>query len=105
MTSTSNVFPAHAKINLGLRVLRKRPDGYHDIETVFFRIALADQIRLSRAPGISIVCDSPDVGPPEENLCMRAAILLQQELNPSTGVAITLQKELPVGAGLGGGSS
>jgi 4-diphosphocytidyl-2-C-methyl-D-erythritol kinase len=105
MTSTSTVFPAHAKINLGLRVLRKRPDGFHDIETVFFRIALADHIRLSEAPGISIACDSPNVGPPDQNLCMRAAVLLQQELKPSTGVTITLQKQIPVGAGLGGGSS
>ncbi len=105
MTSTATVFLAHAKINLGLRVLRRRPDGFHDIETVFFRIDLADRISFAPAAAVSVACDSTDVGPPGQNLCVKAALLLRRELNLSAGVAITLRKRIPVGAGLGGGSS
>ncbi len=105
MNSMPIVFRAHAKINLGLRVLRKRNDGFHDIETVFFRIALADEVLFTASPDIAIECDSPDVGPPDANLAVKAAAQLRQELSVPAGVTITLTKRIPVGAGLGGGSS
>lgn len=96
---------AYAKINLGLRILRKREDGYHDIETVFHRVNIFDEITLSPSPRISLTCDSCDLPFGEENLCVRAARLLQEKCNVSNGVQIQLRKHIPVGAGLAGGSS
>ncbi len=96
---------AYAKINLGLRILRKREDGYHDIETIFYRVNPYDEIRLE--PSTDIVFESNDTSLPadESNLCIRAAKLLQQYAGISLGVKISLIKNIPIGAGLGGGSS
>ncbi len=96
---------AYGKINLGLRVLEKRPDGYHNIETVLHRVNLFDEIRFEHCDRIEIV--STDVAAPgdETNLCFRAASLLQEHTGCSRGVRIYLEKQIPVGAGLGGGSS
>lgn len=96
---------AYAKINLGLRVLRKRDDGYHDIETVFHRINLFDEISYERASTISIACNRHDLPTDERNLCVRAAALLQKLFDKHEGVHITLKKNIPIGAGLGGGSA
>jgi len=96
---------AYAKINLGLRILRRRADGYHVIETVFYRVNPYDEIRLE--PSSEIVFESNDASLPadESNLCIRAAILLQQHAKISLGAQISLGKNIPLGAGLGGGSS
>ena len=67
---------AYAKINLGLRILRKREDGYHEIETVFHRVNIFDEIRLSPSTGISLTCNDPDIPVNDDNLCMRAATAL-----------------------------
>jgi 4-diphosphocytidyl-2-C-methyl-D-erythritol kinase len=96
---------AYAKINLGLFVTEKRPDGYHNIETIFHRIALADRISLEPASSIIVDTDNPALPSGEKNICFRAALLLQQHLSVTTGVKISIQKHIPVGAGLGGGSS
>ncbi|MBS4027391.1 MAG: 4-(cytidine 5'-diphospho)-2-C-methyl-D-erythritol kinase [Ignavibacteriales bacterium] len=97
---------AYAKINLGLRVLRKRADGFHDIETVFHRINLFDEIELTACDaGISISCANENIPLDAGNLCVQAAMLFQQETNIHRGVDIKLNKIIPVGAGLGGGSS
>jgi 4-diphosphocytidyl-2-C-methyl-D-erythritol kinase len=96
---------AYAKINLGLRVLRKRDDSYHDIETVLHRIDLFDEILFEPSSTISLSCNRRDLPTDDTNLCVRAAVLLQQSLNIRNGVHITLKKNIPVGAGLGGGSS
>lgn len=96
---------AYAKINLGLRILRKREDGYHDIETVFHRINLYDEVTLEPSSTISLSCTSDEIPTDDRNLCIRAAGLLQKFLNSAAGVHITLKKNIPVGAGLGGGSS
>lgn len=96
---------AYAKINLGLLVRDRRPDGYHSIETVFHRIDLCDELVLEPAEEISMVSDSRDVPTDEANLCFKAAVLLQQSLGLRAGVRITLRKNIPVGAGLGGGSA
>ncbi len=96
---------AYAKINLGLLIHNKRPDGYHNIETVFHRINVFDEIFLKEDSGIHVDSSAPEVPGDESNLCYRAAILVKQELGVETGVTITLNKKIPVGAGLGGGSS
>lgn len=97
---------APAKINIGLRILRKRSDGYHDIETIFHRIALSDEITLERSTGISFSSDDPTLPTDERNLCVRAAHLLRDEARGECGgVSIHLKKRIPAGAGLGGGSS
>ncbi len=96
---------AHAKLNLGLQVMRRRPDGYHDINTVFVRIPLADEIEILPSAGIS--CQTrPDLGIPQEsNLAYRAAELLRERFNIDSGASISIIKNIPHGGGLGGGSS
>ena len=96
---------AYAKINLGLAVLRRREDGYHDIETVFHRINLFDRLTFELADAISVKSSSDEIPPEKGNLCFEAATLLREHCGLARGVAITLEKCIPVGAGLGGGSS
>jgi len=96
---------AYAKINLGLRILRKRDDGYHDIETIFHRINVFDEISFETASTISMTCNKHDLPTDDRNLCVRAAVLLQKMSGIHEGVHITLKKNIPVGAGLGGGSA
>ena len=93
---------APAKINLGLHVLRKRPDGYHDIETVFIRIPWADVLRAEPADDLRLTCSDPNLPTDASNLVMKAA----RELSDGQrGADLHLEKHLPIGAGLGGGSS
>jgi 4-diphosphocytidyl-2-C-methyl-D-erythritol kinase len=96
---------AYAKINLGLFIHEKRPDGFHTIETVFHPIDLYDEITFSPAKQIEMVSSSSDVPANETNLCHRAATLVHRLLGRNDGVRIMLKKNIPVGAGLGGGSS
>lgn len=96
---------AYAKVNLGLHIVGKRPDGFHDIETIFHRIDLFDGISLAPADRISITCSHPDVPTDRTNHCWKAVELLQQELGCHSGAAISITKWIPMGAGLGGGSS
>lgn len=97
---------AHAKINLGLRVLRKRADGYHDIETVFLEISLADEITFAPTDsGIRLEMSDLAIPVDETNLCIKAARLLQKETRATKGAHISVLKRIPPGAGLGGGSS
>ncbi len=96
---------AYAKINLGLSVVRRRPDGYHDIETVFHRIDLYDRLTFEEGDEILLRTGSAEIPGDERNLCYRAAALLREYLGHRKGVVITLDKRIPVGAGLGGGSS
>jgi 4-diphosphocytidyl-2-C-methyl-D-erythritol kinase len=96
---------AYAKINLGLYVIARRPDGYHDIETVFCRIGLADRIAFSQASAITVTSSSPEIPNDESNLCHKAARMLRDHFSSSDGVHIHITKEVPVGAGLGGGSA
>ena len=96
---------AHAKINIGLHILGKRSDGYHDLETVFHEINMFDEIELEPHNQLAMTADSILVPVDETNLCLRAAQLLQSELKVEQGALIHLKKNIPVGAGLGGGSS
>jgi 4-diphosphocytidyl-2-C-methyl-D-erythritol kinase len=102
--------PALAKVNLRLEVLGKRPDGFHELRTIFQTISLKDELRLrsTRKPGIEFRVRgnaSLSSEPVEKNLAYRAVDALRQELNEREGVAIELRKAIPAGRGLGGGSS
>jgi 4-diphosphocytidyl-2-C-methyl-D-erythritol kinase len=102
--------PAFAKINLRLDILGKRPDGFHELRTIFQTISLHDELRLrsSRQPGISLIVEGNaplSAEPPSKNLVYRAADALRHELKIRSGVEIVLKKATPAGRGLGGGSS
>lgn len=95
-----------AKVNLYLRILSKRKDGYHNIETLFERIRLFDDITLlPAASGIHLKTAGADIPDGPQNLVYRAALLLKESCGVKKGVRIRLRKRIPVSAGLGGGSS
>lgn len=96
---------APAKINLGLHVLRQRPDGYHDVETVLHRIDWADTITARPADELSMRCTDPGLPTDERNLCLAAARLLRDAFGVESGATLHLEKRVPYGAGLGSGSS
>lgn len=98
---------AYAKINLYLRVLRKREDGYHDIETLFERITLHDKVMFSPADDgeIHLDCLGSHLSAGPENLCYRAAEQFRKKFGIQKGIRIQLTKKIPIAAGLGGGSS
>jgi len=102
-------YSAYAKINLGLNILHKRKDGYHEIETIFQQISLADKIEIMKIAGaekkILIECAHPLVPNNEKNICYVAASLLLNKFGISQNFKIKITKNIPVGAGLGGGSS
>lgn len=98
-------FP-QAKINIGLRITGVRPDGYHELETLFYRIPLSDALEVTPSEeGDSF--DDGGFGDPEQNLVMRALHLLREEVGAESlpPVEVILRKRIPTGAGLGGGSS
>jgi 4-diphosphocytidyl-2-C-methyl-D-erythritol kinase len=96
---------APAKINLGLHVLRRRPDGYHDIETVLHRIDWADTVRAAPADTLSMTCSDPALPTTPDNLCLQAAHRLAKAFDVTAGATLHLDKQVPYGAGLGSGSS
>ncbi|MCM3588573.1 4-(cytidine 5'-diphospho)-2-C-methyl-D-erythritol kinase [Mesobacillus maritimus] len=98
---------APAKINLSLDVLHKRPDGYHEVEMVMTTIDLADRIEMSLLDQDRIRINSQNRFVPDDqrNLAYQAARLLKEEFNVKQGVAIAIEKTIPVAAGLAGGSS
>jgi 4-diphosphocytidyl-2-C-methyl-D-erythritol kinase len=97
---------SYAKVNLGLEVLGQREDGYHELRTLFQTIDLADDLVLRpRRGGVTVVCDHPLVPRDGTNLATRAAELLRGYAGVTHGVEIEIHKRIPVGGGLGGGSS
>ncbi|MDE2027892.1 MAG: 4-(cytidine 5'-diphospho)-2-C-methyl-D-erythritol kinase [Candidatus Omnitrophica bacterium] len=96
-----------AKVNLCLDVLGARPDGYHELRTVFERISLADTITLKsvKTGKITIHCSHPHVPKGPKNLVYKAALMLKQDFSISAGLDINIIKNIPVAAGLAGGSS
>jgi 4-diphosphocytidyl-2-C-methyl-D-erythritol kinase len=99
---------AFAKINVGLHVLGKRPDGFHEIRTVYQTVGLADLLQVSISPrqkGIHLECNHGDLSAGPENLVYRAADLWQRSTGYKGGIRLRLEKKIPMGAGLGGGSS
>jgi len=111
MTSASRTERAHAKINLVLRILAREASGYHGIETLFQLLELHDLVHVhvgNMAPSLS--CAGPTMpagglGPVEQNLAWRAAVAYTEASGWSTGWAIEIEKQIPVGGGLGGGSA
>jgi 4-diphosphocytidyl-2-C-methyl-D-erythritol kinase len=102
--------PAFAKINLRLDILGKRPDGYHELRTIFQSVSLHDELRLraSKRPGISLSIQGNAVlsqEPFQKNLVYRAVDALRHEFKIRSGVEIELKKTIPAGRGMGGGSS
>ena len=95
---------APAKVNLTLEVLRRRPDGYHDICSVMQALTLADRLVATPAAGLTLECSVSALAGPE-NLVWRAAELLRRETGARDGARLWLEKRIPVAAGLGGGSS
>ena len=97
---------APAKINLSLKILGRRDDGFHEIETLISPISLADKIDIEpQSRWIDFSCDDPTLPGGDENLVVRAAKAFLEKTKMSVGVGIKLQKQIPHGAGLGGGSS
>jgi len=103
---TKLTFPAPAKLNLFLHVVGQRSDGYHLLQTVFRLLDFYDELTLRvRDDGLIRLVTPLEGVPAEQDLCMRAAKLLQQESGTRLGIDIAIQKHIPMGGGLGGGSS
>lgn len=103
------LFP-NCKINLGLHITHKRNDGYHDLETVFYPIGIKDILEIIPAPNavqaINFSCSGlPIQGDPSENLCSKAYHLLKKDFPQVPPIQMHLHKQIPMGAGLGGGSA
>ena len=98
-------FRSPAKVNLHLQVVGRRPDGFHELRTVFQMVDLEDRVALELGgAGIEIDCRGTDLPPGGENLAARAATAFAARWAPGLGVRIRLEKRIPVGGGLGGGS-
>ncbi len=95
---------AYAKVNLTLEILGRRNDGYHEVRTILQTIDLADKLDISESPRLRVECDQPGLSG-EDNLVWRAAESLAERAGVSPQVCIRIQKRIPVGMGLGGGSS
>jgi 4-diphosphocytidyl-2-C-methyl-D-erythritol kinase len=109
VTSVARV-SAQAKVNLILRVLAREASGYHSIETVLLRLDLTDDVTVRVAPGRTLDCHgsampSSGLGPTERNLAYRAAVSYADAVGWPAGFSIEVDKRIPVGAGLGGGSA
>src|ERR1700676_1626854 len=97
---------APAKVNLSLRILKRRDDGFDEIETFIAPVSLRDEIKIDKkGSGLQFRCDDASVPPGDENLVVRVAREFFQKTKVKGGVSITLRKKIPQGAGLGGGSS
>jgi 4-diphosphocytidyl-2C-methyl-D-erythritol kinase len=96
---------ARAKINWDLRILGRRPDGYHEIDTVMVSVDLADQITLEPADGLSLTCSDPALPCDERNLMVKAALALASAAGVPPKARMRVEKNIPSGGGMGGGSS
>ena len=98
---------AWAKVNLGLKILGRREDGYHDLVSIFQTVDLHDLLTFepTERGQIDLICSDPSLPTGEKNLIYQAVVLLREETGVDRGVRIYLEKQIPVGAGLGGGSS
>ena len=96
---------APAKVNLTLRVLGRRPDGYHDLESVVAAVTLFDVLEFSASDDLHLACEGIPVSAGEDNLVLRAARLLADESGTRAGARVRLQKRIPPGRGFGGGSA
>ena len=94
-----------AKINLGLRITEKRDDGFHNLETIFYPINLFDELKFKKSKKLQLNCDNESIKEVDSNLVIKAIKLLETTIEERTPVKIELSKNIPVGGGLGGGSS
>jgi 4-diphosphocytidyl-2-C-methyl-D-erythritol kinase len=103
----SFTLPSFAKINLTLRVLGRRADGYHELRTIFQSITLCDRLTFSARDSsqLELECDAADVPADDSNLVLRAAKILRERFPVERGARIRLEKSIPAGGGLGGGSA
>jgi 4-diphosphocytidyl-2-C-methyl-D-erythritol kinase len=100
------VFFPNCKINLGLKILRKRGDGYHELETIFYPLPVRDVLEIVRSEQLAFTATGLLIpGDPESNLCGKAYTLLKKDFPQLPPVHIYLHKHIPIGAGLGGGSA
>src|ERR1700679_2023405 len=98
------IFP-NAKINIGLNIIERRPDGYHNIETIFYPVMIKDALEIITADQFSFESSGVDIpGRLEDNLCVKGYQLLKKDFDLPQ-VKIHLHKHIPIGAGLGGGSA
>ncbi len=95
---------SYAKINLALKVLNRRIDGFHNIETIFTSISLHDTIRMETHDTIEVVCSDPSIPSGADNIAFKAAELIKSAYAVKSGVRIQIEKNIPSGAGLAGGS-
>lgn len=102
-------YKAYAKVNLGLDVLRRREDGYHEVKMIMQTVNLFDRLKIEEIKGservIQIITDQDTIPANEDNLIYKAAKLLMDEFDINKGVKITLEKNIPVAAGMAGGST
>lgn len=107
LSDVTFTLPSFAKINLTLRVLGRRPDGYHELDTVFQTISLRDELTFQARDDarLELLCDAPGIPRDETNLVLRAASALREHYGVSRGASVELRKKIPAGGGLGGGSS
>lgn len=96
---------APAKINLGLHVVSKRDDGYHNIETIFYPVELYDLLTFKKSKDFLLTTDNAELNKSVDNLIIKAKELLEEEKKQKLNIHIHLEKKIPIGAGLGGGSS
>lgn len=97
---------APAKLNLSLRILHKRPDGFHEIDTLMVKLPdLADELTFTPAESLTLTCDKPEIPTDDSNLVIKAANALANAATTTLNYHIHLKKIIPHGAGLGGGSS
>jgi len=103
----TRTYRSFAKVNLHLQVVGRRPDGYHELKTIFQTVSLHDLLAIEETAAAGVELEVPDGGAPagEENLVHRAARAVLERWAPGRGVRIALSKRIPAGGGLGGGSS
>lgn len=98
-----------AKLNLTLEIVRKMKNGFHELRTIMVKLPkLKDELKIEIFPdknGIEIICNNPDIPTDNKNICFKAVEVFLKKINKKAGVRIKIKKKIPVGAGLGGGSS
>ena len=104
MEADSLSIPAYAKINLSLEVIGRRDDGYHEVATILQTVDLADTVTVAPGQGLTVECDDADLSG-ERNIVWDAALALAKHAGVTPNAHITIEKRIPVAAGLGGGSS
>lgn len=99
------LYTSNAKINLGLKIVGKRPDGYHNLETIFQEISLSDSLWIEKSDKTHFKSNFPELKNDESNLCIKALRKFENFFDDKFPIKIRHEKRIPIGAGLGGGSS